>query len=74
MLRTLLGVGLIAMAGIFALKIVFGLLGPLVALLIWLIGLALKLSLAGLVLYFILRVVSPTNADKLRDTFRNLLD
>jgi hypothetical protein len=45
MLRTLFTVGLVALAGLVALKLVFGLLGPLVALLFWLVGLALKVLL-----------------------------
>ena len=45
MLRTLFTVGIVALLGLVALKLVFGLLGPLVALLFWLVGLAIKVLL-----------------------------
>lgn len=70
MLRTLLTIGLIAVLGLFALKVVFGLLGPLVALLLMLLGFALKVALIGLVLYLILKVVSPTTAASIESKFR----
>ncbi len=65
MLRTLFTVGLVALLGLVALKLVFGLLGPLVALLFWLVGLALKVLLLGAVVYFVLRIVSPATAERL---------
>jgi hypothetical protein len=67
MLRTLFTIGFIALVGLFVLKIVFGLLGPLVALLLWLLGVALKVALVGLLVYFVLRIFSPDSAQKLRD-------
>jgi hypothetical protein len=67
MLRTLFTIGFIALVGLFVLKIVFGLLGPLVALLLWLLGVALKVALVGLLVYFVLRIFSPSSAQKLRD-------
>jgi hypothetical protein len=70
MLRTLFTVGLVALLGLVALKVVFGLLGPLVALLFWLIGLAIKVLLLGAVVYFILRLVSPVTAEKIERAFR----
>ena len=48
MLRTLFTIGFIALVGLFVLKIVFGLLGPLVALLLWLLGVELKVALVAL--------------------------
>jgi hypothetical protein len=71
MLRTLFTVGLIALLGLVALKVVFGLLGPLVGLLLWLVGLALKVALVGAVIYFVIRVVSPATADRLVAAFRD---
>lgn len=65
MLRTLFTVGIVALLGLVALKLVFGLLGPLVALLFWLVGLALKVLLLGAVVYFVLRIVSPDTAARL---------
>lgn len=70
MLRTLFTVGIVALMGLVALKLVFGLLGPLVALLFWLVGLALKVLLLGAVVYFVLRIVSPATAEKLERAVR----
>jgi hypothetical protein len=70
MLRTLFTVGIIALLGLVALKVVFGLLGPLVALLFWFVGLALKVLLIGAVVYFVLRVVSPATAERIERAIR----
>ena len=70
MLRTLFTIGLIALAGLVALKLVFGLLGPLVGLLLLLLGLAVKVALVGAVFYVVLRVVSPSTAERLTSGFR----
>jgi len=64
MLRTLFTVGLIAMLGLVALKVVFGLLGPLVGLLFMLVGFAIRVLLIGAVLYFVVRVISPSTAER----------
>jgi hypothetical protein len=71
MLRTLFTVGAIAVLGLVALKLVFGLLGPLVGLLFWLLGAAIKVLLIGAVVYFGLRLVSPTTADRIERIFKN---
>lgn len=70
MLRTLFTIGLIALVGLFALKVVFGLLGPLVSLLLVLLGLAIKIALVGAVAYVVLRVVSPSTAERLTSGLR----
>jgi hypothetical protein len=70
MLRTLLLTGLLALAGLVVLKVVFGLLGPLVSALFWLVGMALRVLLVGAVAYLVLRVVSPGTARRLRDALR----
>jgi hypothetical protein len=70
MLRTLLLTGLLALAGLVVLKMVFGLLGPLVSALFWLVGMALRVLLVGALAYLVLRVVSPATADRLRDALR----
>lgn len=67
MLRTLFVVGALAMLGLVALKLVFGLMGPLVALLLWLLGLAIKVALLGFVGYVVLRIASPSTADRLKE-------
>ena len=70
MLRTLFTVGLIAMLGLIALKVVFGLLGPLVGLLFMLVGFALRVVLIGAVIYFIIRLVSPSTAARIERAIR----
>jgi hypothetical protein len=70
MLRTLLLTGLLALAGLVVLKVVFGLLGPLVSALFWLVGMALRVLLVGALAYLVLRVVSPATAQRLRDALR----
>ena len=70
MLRTLFTVGIVALLGLVALKLVFGLLGPLVSLLFWLVGLALKVLLLGAVVYFVVRMVSPATAERIERAVR----
>ncbi|WP_396221267.1 hypothetical protein [Gemmatimonas sp.] len=70
MLRTLFTVGLIAMLGLVALKVVFGLLGPLVGLLFMLLGFAIRVVLIGAVIYFIIRLVSPSTAERIERAIR----
>ncbi len=66
MLRTVFMIGMFALLGLFALKLVFGLFGFLFAILWVLLWLALKIALVGLVVYFIIRIVSPDTAQRLR--------
>lgn len=70
MLRTLFTIGLVALAGLFALKVVFGLLGPLVGLVLWLLGAAINVALVGAVIYVVVRVISPDTARRLTSGFR----
>ncbi len=70
MLRTLFTVGLIAMLGLVVLKLVFGLLGPLVGLLLMLLGFAIRVVLIGVVIYFVIRVVSPSTAARIEKAIR----
>jgi hypothetical protein len=65
MLKNLFTIGLIALLGLIALKVVFGLLGPLVGLLLWLLGITVKLALAGAVIYGVIRLVSPDTARRI---------
>ena len=71
MLRTLFTLGIIAVLGLFALKVVFGLLGPLVGLLLILLSLALKVGLVLLLIYVVVRIVSPSTASSIRSRFRD---
>ena len=73
MLRTVLSLGLFALLGLAALKLVFGvftgLLGALLGLFFWLLGVALQIALVGLVIYLIIRLVSPETARRIRERF-----
>ena len=70
MLRNLFTIGLVAVLGLFALKVVFGLLGPLVGLLLLLLGFAAKVALIGGVVYVAVRVISPDTAKRITGVFR----
>ncbi|MEO6879219.1 MAG: hypothetical protein ABI205_12115 [Gemmatimonadaceae bacterium] len=67
MLRTVFSIGLFAVLGLIALKFIFGIFGVAVGLFVWLLFAALKVALVGLVIYFIIRVVSPSTAQRLRE-------
>ena len=67
MLRTILSIGLFAVLGLIALKFIFGIFGFAVGLFIILLGIALKIAIVGLVLYLIIRIVSPETARRLRE-------
>jgi hypothetical protein len=66
MLRTIFVVGALALLGLVALQLVFGLMGPLVSLLFWLVGLAFKVAVLGVVGYVVIRLVSPATAQRLK--------
>ena len=63
MVRTLAGYSVLAIIGIVALKLIVGLLGFAFSLLMSLLWLAA----IGLVFYFILKVISPNTARRVRD-------
>jgi hypothetical protein len=67
MLRTIFSIGLFAVLGLIALKFLFGILGVAVGLFLWLLIIAIKVALVALVVYFIIRIVSPETARKLRE-------
>ena len=67
MLRTIFSIGLFAVLGLIALKFIFGIFGIAVTLFIVLLSIALKIALVGLVLYLIIRIVSPDTARRLRE-------
>jgi hypothetical protein len=73
MLRTVLSLGLFALLGLAALKLVFGvftgLLGTLLGLFFWLLGVALQIALVGLIVYLVIRLVSPETAHRIRERF-----
>jgi hypothetical protein len=66
MLRTVFMIGLFAILGLFALKIVFGLFGVLFSLFWVVLWWAIKIAIVGLLIYFVIRIVSPDTAHRLR--------
>ena len=66
MVRTLAGYSVLAVIGIVALKLILGLLGFAFSLLMSLFWLAA----IGLVFYFILKVISPSTARRVREMIR----
>jgi hypothetical protein len=67
MLRTIFSIGLFAVLGLIALKFVFGIFGVAIGLFMGLFVIALKIALVLLVVYFIIRIVSPETARRLRE-------
>ena len=69
MLRTILLLGLCVFLGLIALRLVFGVLGWLVSLVFGLLVFALWIGILGLIVYLLVRVLSPGTARKIRDRF-----
>lgn len=69
MLRTIFTIGIMALLGLVALKVVFGVLPLMVGLLLFVAGLAIKVALVGGALYLVLRVASPDTARRLKEKF-----
>jgi hypothetical protein len=73
MFRNVLALGLSAIIGVVALKLVFGiaggLLGAVIGIFLWIVSLAIRVALAGLLIYLVLLVVSPARARRMRDRF-----
>jgi uncharacterized BrkB/YihY/UPF0761 family membrane protein len=67
MLRTIFTIGLFALLGLFALKLVFGIMGPLFALFLWLLWMALKVAIVGALIYLVIRLASPDTARRMRE-------
>lgn len=66
MFRTIFVVGIFTLLGLFALKLVFGVLGFAFGLFGALLWLAVKIALIGGVVYLAIRIVSPSTAERLR--------
>ena len=69
MLRTLFMVGIMAVVGLFALQLAFGLFGVVLGLFFSIVGIALRLLVVGAIVYFVIRIVSPRTARELREKF-----
>jgi len=70
MFRSILGFAIFAVLVWIGLKIIFGLLGGLMSILMT----VLWLAAIGFIFYVVLRVISPATADKVRDTIRGKRD
>lgn len=69
MLRTIFMIGLFALAGLFLLRLAFGVLFVGVGLFGWLLGFAIKALIFGALIYLVIRIFSPDTARRLRDRF-----
>uniref|UniRef100_A0A7C4CCT0 Uncharacterized protein n=1 Tax=candidate division WOR-3 bacterium TaxID=2052148 RepID=A0A7C4CCT0_UNCW3 len=67
MLRTIFMIGLFALAGLFLLKVVFGIFGFFFGLLLALVRLAIVVAIVGAAIYLVLAIVSPETARRLRE-------
>ena len=67
MLRTVFTIGLFAVLGLFALRLVFGILPFLFGILAGLIWFAIKIAIIGLIIYAVIRIFSPDTAKKMRN-------
>ncbi len=69
MLRTIFGIGVLALVGLFALKIFFGLFGALFGIFFLLLGWAVRIAIVGGIIYLILRLFMPETAKKIEESF-----
>lgn len=70
MIRTVFSLAVVALVGYVALKLVFGVAGGLIGLLLSLAIFALKVALVVGLVYWLLTVFSPETAKKVRDSLR----
>ena len=69
MLRTIFTIGLLALVGLFALKLVFGILGGIFGLFFALLGLAIPVLIIGAIIYVALMIFAPDTARGMREKF-----
>ncbi len=67
MLRTIFMIGLFALAGMFVLRLFFGVFGGLLGLLVFLFFLAINIAIVGLIIYLVIRLFSPETARRMRE-------
>ena len=67
MLRTIFMIGVFALLGLFALKVIFGILPVFFGLLLGLLAWAVRIAVIGLIIYLVIRIVSPDTARRLRE-------
>jgi hypothetical protein len=71
MLRTIFGIGAVALLGLFALKVFFGLFGVLFGLFFVLLGWALRIAIIGGIIYLFLRLFMPGTAKSIEEKFNS---
>ena len=69
MLRTIFTIGILALVGLFALKLVFGILGGLFGLFFGLLALAIPVLILGGIIYVVMLVFAPETARGVREKF-----
>ena len=74
MLRTIFMTGLFAILGFFALGFVFKLFGGLIAIAMFVLFLALKIAIIGLVIWLVIRIFAPDTARRMRDRWSGNVD
>lgn len=67
MIRTIFMLGLLALVGLFVLKLFFGILGGVFGILFALLGLVIPVLIIGALLYVLMLVFMPDTARELRD-------
>jgi hypothetical protein len=67
MLRTIFTIGILALVGLFALKLVFGILGGLFGLFFALLGLAIPVLILGAIIYVVMLVFAPETAREVKE-------
>jgi hypothetical protein len=69
MLRTIFTIGIIAIFGLFVLRLAFGILGGLFGILGWLISISIPILILGALIYLVLKIFAPDTARDLRSKF-----
>lgn len=69
MLRTIFTIGIIALVGLFVLRVAFNILGGLFGIFFWLIGISIPILILGALIYLALKVFAPDTARDLRSKF-----
>jgi hypothetical protein len=72
MLRTVLTIGLFALLALFALNLIYGILPMVIGGLWYLINLAFKIGLFILVVYLLIRILSPDTARRMRERWSGM--
>jgi hypothetical protein len=67
MVRTVFATGVMAIIGIVALKLIFGIFGGLVGLFFVLLFWAIKIAFIGAIVYLVIRILSPGTANRIKD-------